>query len=178
MSDIARACVACDGQGTWVEPDSHARGRIVTCRECDGCGRVVPADQLEGAVDLLRESLGGPANGAPADKAWREDWSDIERKDQCERDLDSAKMYVEIAQEKPDDPRSLRYALNAIENARDQHRGAAEENARLRGVLARIAAGHAHAPKLAGEALDAGSPLAERHRQTLNEITETTEEGW
>jgi hypothetical protein len=36
-----------------------------------------------------------------------------------EHHLDSTQMYVEIAQDKPDDPRSLRYTLNAIENVRD-----------------------------------------------------------
>jgi DnaJ-class molecular chaperone len=41
MSEIKDFCLTCDGRGSVVDPDPYAdRRQMVTCRTCQGSGRV------------------------------------------------------------------------------------------------------------------------------------------
>lgn len=81
MGVLARFRVGKTRPGRFVDGGGHVvehvqTGSIVArCPLPQDAERIVrPLNRLEGAVDLLRESLGGPSDGRPADIAWHVGW--------------------------------------------------------------------------------------------------------
>lgn len=77
MGNIERYAVSA-AAGYYVVTDSEQPAHAPTIAKCDrldDARRIASAlNDQRGAVDLLRESLGGPDDGAPADAAWHDGW--------------------------------------------------------------------------------------------------------